>query len=230
MDIEIDNQEKIKSGSKYSTKYKRRCPKKNSIKTTSRYKNKFNQKSEGELESSHEEKSDELGNENTVINKNKSKNKYSDNQMLKNMDCLDKKIGVYSKYKCRNKHTKNPDKKPIDKCDYERIKKLCNIDLCILGKKLIFSGALLQENLALFLKAQAEKINKFNSKINKNQDENVSFHDLLELNKSVKDTIYCIAEIEDRLTTKIMIGEKLLNEKDSCPSCCESNDDDNNNN
>jgi hypothetical protein len=108
-------------------------------------------------------------------------------------------------------------KKLNNKCDF----KFCNMDLCILGKTLILSGTLFQEKLAKLLDTEAEKINVIVDKFKNSPYENISVKDLLELNKSIKDTLCCIADIEDKITTKIKIGENLLHEKDPCPPHCE---------
>lgn len=120
------------------------------------------------------------------------------------------------------KQKNNHDNNYTEKCIHE----LQNIDLCILGKKLIFSGAVMEENLAAFLEAESRKIDAVVDKFKKDQCSDVTTQDLLEINNSIKDSICCLAEIEEKIGAKIKLGEKLLHEKDTCKIHCHQKHDD----
>lgn len=94
----------------------------------------------------------------------------------------------------------------------EDIEKCEGMDLQLIGKKLIISGALLQEYLAELVKAEADQINKTVKKLRKDENKVVTINDLHKVNKSISETICCIAEIEDKIIEKIRLGEKLFRE------------------
>lgn len=90
--------------------------------------------------------------------------------------------------------------------------------LCILGKKLILSGALMEAGLASFVQAESEKIEAIVERYLANPEVTPpDTDDVIEVNELARDAFVQIRLIEQIIIDKINIGRDFLNEEDPCP-------------
>lgn len=96
--------------------------------------------------------------------------------------------------------------------------------LCILGKKLILSGALMEAGLASFVQAESEKIEAIVENYQENEEATLPNTDeVIQLNRDVKDAFEAIRLIEELILAKINIGNSFLYvQQDPCP--CDEDD------
>lgn len=98
--------------------------------------------------------------------------------------------------------------------------------LCILGKKLILSGALMEAGFASFVQAESEKIEAIVEKYLANAEATPpDTEDVIEVNELARDAFVQIRLIEQIIIQKINLGIGLLDDEDPCP--CEEEDDGN---
>lgn len=102
----------------------------------------------------------------------------------------------------KNIYTIDIDDKLIDECN--------KLEVNEIGKLLISSSALLQNNLAIYLKAETNKIEKLLSFIEENENKEISMEELLQFKTSVIDTMRSLEEIETQLNKKIKTGIELI--------------------
>lgn len=104
------------------------------------------------------------------------------------------------------------DTKDILKLDLEDnlINQCSNLEISEIGKLLISSSALLQNNLAIYLKAETNKIEKLLSFMQENSNKEISVEELLKFKTSVMDSMRSLEEIETQLNKKIKTGIKLI--------------------
>lgn len=96
-------------------------------------------------------------------------------------------------------------------------------NLCILGKKLILSGALMEAGLASFVQAESEKIEAIVEKYLENEDATAPDTGvLIEVNQLAIDAFLQIRLIEQIIIDKINIGRGFIDRSDPCP--CEEDD------
>lgn len=96
--------------------------------------------------------------------------------------------------------------------------------LCILGKKLILSGALMEAGLASFVQAESEKIEAIVENYQENEEATLPNTDeVIQLNRDVRDAFEAIRLIEELILAKINIGNGFLYvQQDPCP--CDEDD------
>jgi hypothetical protein len=96
--------------------------------------------------------------------------------------------------------------------------------VCILGKKLIISGALMEAGFASFIQAESEKIEAIVEKYLENEEAiPPTTEEVLQLNENVTDAIEAIRDTEELILQKITLGNQLRQIlTDDCP--CEEDD------
>lgn len=89
--------------------------------------------------------------------------------------------------------------------------------ICVIGKKLMLSGALMEAGLASFVQAESEKIEALVPLVTERP--RITPADLIQVNRDATDAFQAIRDIESIIIQKIVIGRNLyeLGEADVCP-------------
>ncbi|MEW8993260.1 hypothetical protein [Clostridium sp.] len=89
--------------------------------------------------------------------------------------------------------------------------------ICVIGKKLILSGALMQAGLASFVQAESEKIEALVPLVATTA---ITPAELIQVNRDVAAAFAAIRDIESIILQKIQLGNTLYNRGttgDACP-------------